>query len=266
MNTDGFYEGYEGRIISKSGETRNIEVSSIAIHKNGEVVGSHDILRDVTERVYAEAKIAANLTEKEILLQEIQHRTKNNMMVIIALLNMQARELDNPVLDEAFRLTQDRIYAMSLVYDQLQKSSDFAAIDLKHYIVTLTQKLHVSQAPNPSRLKLSVECEAILISLTQAVPVGIILNEIISNALQHGFPEGRQGQIAISVELDTSQQLRIIVDDDGVGISPSQMEGAKKSLGLRLVDILVVDQLSGQHTLESKEGTRHTLEFELQKT
>ena len=263
LKAEGFYQGYEGRVVRKDGEIRNIEVSSMAIFKEGELVGSHDILRDVTERVEAKEKLAANLTEKELLLQEIQHRTKNNMMVIIALLNMQARESANPKLDEAFKVTQERIYAMSLVYDQLQKSDDLTAIDLQHYVAILSQKLHTSIVLDPGRIKLHVNCASIPISLTQAVPVGIVLNEIITNALQHAFPDERSGKIEVTAEFNEPDQLKISVMDDGVGMSAELIQKRIESLGLRLVGMLVEDQLSGKHNIASDGGLKHTIEFKL---
>ncbi|NQV48996.1 MAG: MEKHLA domain-containing protein [Candidatus Marinimicrobia bacterium] len=263
LHEEGFYQGYEGRVITQTGEIRYIEVSSIAIYENEAIVGSHDILRDVTERLLSERKLAANLAEKEILLQEIQHRTKNNMMVIIALLNMQAREVNNPELDVAFKITQDRIYAMSLVYDHLQKSDNFAAIDLNLYITSLSQKLHTSGLSNPGRIKFVLSCESIPISLTQAVPVGIVLNETITNALQHGFPNNGDGEISVIAEIIKPGRLKISVSDNGVGMPPDLINKTAGSLGLRIVDMLVGDQLDGKHIMKSDHGVSHFIEFDL---
>ena len=263
LKIDGFYQGYEGRVVSKNGDVKHVSVSSIAIVENGELVGSHDILRDVSDRVAHETKINANLAEKEILLQEIQHRTKNNMMVIIALLNMQRREMNNPDLDQAFKVTQDRIYAMSLVYDQLQKSEDIAAIDLGHYVKTLAQKLHTSLVEDPSRILFNVECGSIPISMTQAVPLGIALNEIITNSLLHGFPDKRSGKVSLTVELLHASRLRIEISDDGVGMPEDQVATEQETLGLRLVSMLVIDQLAGEQKIASSAGFTHSVEFDL---
>jgi len=263
LREDGFYRGYERRVVTQTGEIRHIEVSSMAIYENEALVGSHDFLRDVTDRVMSERELTANLAEKEVLLQEIQHRTKNNMMVIIALLNMQARETKNPDLDFAFKVTQDRIYAMSLVYDHLQKSDNFAAIDLKNYITSLSQKLQTSVVVDPSRIKVVLDCESIPISLTQAVPTGIVLNEIITNALQHGFPNDHRGEISVTAKLDKPGRLIIVVADNGVGLPPEISNGSMGSLGLRIVDMLVNDQLAGKHSIKSHQGVSHFIEFDL---
>ncbi len=263
LKTDGFYQGYEGRVMRSSGEIRYVEVSSIAIYEGDNIVGSHDILRDVTDRVVAEKKIAANLSEKEVLLQEIQHRTKNNMMVIIALLNMQARESGSSRLDKAFQVTQDRIYAMSLVYDQLHKSDDFAAIDLRHYITILSNKLHTSLVPDPSRIKFEVISESIPISLTQAVPVGIVLNEVVTNSLQHAFPDQRQGLIKVMAKLLDARTLELTIQDDGIGVPEELVDKSQESLGLRLVKMLVNDQLAGEHIIVIEQGMKHTIKFSL---
>ena len=184
-------------------------------------------------------------------------------MVIIALLNMQARESDSPMLDQAFKVTQERIYAMSLVYDQLQKSDNVAAIDLRHYITTLSQKLHTSIAVDPGRIRFEVECDSIPISLIQAVPVGIILNEIISNSLEHAFPEKRAGHITVSARVGDDEMLSLNISDDGVGMSDDLINKKRESLGLRLVSMLAEDQLAGKHELISSRGITHGIEFKL---
>jgi two-component system, sensor histidine kinase PdtaS len=153
---------------------------------------------------------------------------------------------------------------MSLVYDQLQKSENFAAIDLKGYIASLSQKLHRAVASKPSsRIRIVMDCDSILVSLTQAVPIGLVLNEIISNALQHAFPDKRSGEITVIAKLDKPGRLKMVLSDNGVGFPPGLFNGTNDSLGLRIINMLVGDQLSGEHSIQSEHGVSHIIAFEL---
>ena len=210
-------------------------------------------------------ELARSLEEKEVLIREIQHRTKNNMNVIIALMNMQARKTGHPELESAFEVTRDRIQAMSLVYDQLQGGNNMAAIDLAHYLSSLTSQLHRSLVSDAERVHLEIDCDPILISLNQAVPVGIALNEIITNAIKHAFPDEREGQVIIQVRLLEDAQVCITVSDDGTGIEKDKLNALNQSLGLRLVKMLIEDQLKGTHTISADQGVGHTIRFKLMK-
>lgn len=221
------------------------------------------VLRDISDRKLAEDKLKASLAEKTILLQEIQHRTKNNMNVIIALLNMQERESNQPELTKAFQVTQERIAAMSLVYDQLQSKENMAAIDLDDYLRTLVEKLSASIGVDTTRIKLLCESDRIELPLTQAVPIGIILNEMITNALKYAFPDEMEGEIHISARLEGKSRVLIKISDDGVGMPQNLMGKSPNSLGLRLVDLLVIDQLGGKHDISSDGGLHHLIEFDL---
>ena len=263
LHTQGFYQGYEGRLVRKDGEIRHIQVNSIAIQNDGEFQGSYDIIRDITDQVEAREKLATSLAEKEVLLREVQHRTKNNMNVIIALLNMQARETANPDLDAVFRETRERIQAMALVYDQLQRSGNPTSIDLKSYIQSLSQQLYRSLLVDAQHIKVETDCESIPITLNQSVPIGIILNEILTNAFKYAFPEKRKGHIRIATRLNDGQEVELLISDDGIGISGDAPTLREESLGMRLVDMLVVDQLKGCHELVTSKGVQHRICFKL---
>lgn len=209
-------------------------------------------------------ELTRSLSEKQVLLREIQHRTKNNMNIIIALLRMQEQELASPELSDAFEVTQDRIHAMSLVYDQLQRSENLSAIDLAVYLDSLVKGLHRSLLSSSERISFEIECDSIPITLIQAVPIGILLNEIVTNALKHAFPDEREGKISLKVRLE-GDELSINISDDGVGISSEDLEAKQESLGLRLVSMLAVDQLSGSYEMGTNGGVSHRLTFQLVK-
>ncbi len=253
---------YETVFKKKDSSPVDIEASVAIIDYQGKKA-TFAVLRDITERKFSEGKLHASLQEKTVLLQEIQHRTKNNMNVIIALLNMQSRESNIPELQKAFQVTQERIAAMSLVYDQLQQNDNMAAIDLNHYLQSLIQKLSVYIAADSDRIKLVCKSDQINLPLTQAVPIGIIMNEIITNAIKYAFPDETSGSIIITARLKGESRVVINVSDDGIGMSGEMIEKGMDSLGLRLVDLLVHDQLGGKHEIISVDGIHHTIEFEL---
>ena len=192
-----------------NGEVRNIRkdgtsfwcyanVSTFKHPQFGEVWIS--VHQDITERKRAEAQLHASLREKEILLREIHHRVKNNMQVISGLLDLQARASGNPELTERLNESQNRIRSMALVHEKLYGSKDFARIDLAGYVRTLSQELFQAYKVNPREINLIVNAEGdVYLDVNKAIPCGLILNELISNALKHAFPGGRQGELQIII-------------------------------------------------------------------
>jgi PAS domain S-box-containing protein len=207
-------------------------------------------------------QIAAALAEKEVLLKEIHHRVKNNMQVITSLLNLQAgREQDENIL-EALGESRDRVQAMALVHEALYRSESLAEIDLGQYITGLTQALTRSYAGrNPG---VRVECripEHLVLAMDQAVPCGLILNELLSNALKHAFPDQRSGLVTVQASILDDQRLQLVVQDDGLGLPVELNLDNLKTLGLSLVHGLAVSQLGGELEVQRDHGTRFVATF-----
>ena len=214
-------------------------------------------------RLFQETKesrevIFAQLKEKEVLIKEIHHRVKNNLQIISSLLNLQASQ-DSGNSKDLLKESQNRVRTMALIHEKLYQS-DLSKLDLGDYLKDLAQTLHYSFGALKDRIKLELDCEAILVDLDKAVPCGLIVNEIVSNCLKHAFPNERSGKISIRFR-HGEDQFRLDISDDGIGMPPSIDLDHEKSLGLRLV-VMLVRQLDGQVKLERLEqGTRFQITF-----
>lgn len=184
----------------------------------------------------ARAELEQSLREKEVLLKEIHHRVKNNLQVISSLLQLQAGCIVDDEVRRVFEESQGRIRSMALVHEKLYRGKDLIHIDFGDYVQDLVSALIGSYRESASRLQVEVQAEAVQLSVDQAVPCGLILNELISNAFKHGFPDGRPGRIL--VRLTGGAGIELSVQDDGVGWPSAFKPTESSSLGLRLVHIL----------------------------
>jgi two-component sensor histidine kinase len=227
----------------------------------------------IAERLHAEARIKASLREKEVLLQEIHHRVKNNLQIISSMLNLQSNHVDDPQALEILRDSQNRIRSMALIHEKLYRSDDLAKVDLGDYVRNLASYLVQSyHRASIGPVELLVDANSVLLTIEQAVPCGLIINELLSNALKHAFnrkdgtrPEQQGGrhsqQIYIRLVQDEDHRLNMKVADNGVGFPPTVDFRNTESLGLQIVNTLV-SQLSGTIDLESSAaGTAFTIIF-----
>ncbi|WP_233258593.1 PAS domain S-box protein [[Phormidium] sp. ETS-05] len=222
------------------------------------------VQRELLERQRAEAIALASLREKEVLLKEIHHRVKNNLQVISSLLKMQSRYLRDPDLLDLFQDSQNRIRSMALIHEKLYQSPDLASIDLGDYLRQLTSHLrssYSSLSPN-IQLKLNVptHSQAPILSIDTATPCGLIVCELVSNALKYAFPEGRSGEILVEIYRNEAEEFILRVADNGVGLPPNLDWNKVTSLGLRLVRTLAT-QLGGDVTWNTNNGTLFELKF-----
>lgn len=217
------------------------------------------VIFDITERKKAQKQIEASLKEKEILLREIHHRVKNNLQIISSLLGLQSISIKNKAYLEMFKDSQNRINSISLIHDKLYRSKDLAEIDFKEYIKDLTTKLYQTYAGKGSRIKLILNIDNVTLGIDQAIPCGLIINELITNSFKHAFPQDRAGEIKISLRRIV-EHIELIASDNGIGI-PDRIDFQKtQSLGLHLVTILV-DQLNGRIDLDRSGGTEFKIIF-----
>ena len=207
---------------------------------------------DMSERVKAEQALMRSLAEKEILLQEVHHRVKNNLQVISSLINLQLSENDtSSVMNRSLIDMETRVRSMSLVHEILYQSEDLASVDFASYVSSLCNHLLESYAVDQNRVKIIVSVKDILLPLEKAVPCGLLINELIVNALKHAFPDGRSGTIKIAMTNTGSNTVSLIVSDDGIGANQIELEeGKNRSIGVRLVKSLA-EQLGGQSQTES---------------
>jgi PAS domain S-box-containing protein len=232
--------------------------------KNGTPLGLIGFAQDITTQKQAEERIHASLREKDILLNEIHHRVKNNMQVISSLLKLQASVCGSPELTERLNESQSRIHAMAMVHEKLYGSNDFSRIDLAGYVRTLSQELFQSHKINQWKIALIVQTDGeVYVDVNKAIPCGLILNELISNALKHAFPGGRQGKLQILLRETENKEIEIVVRDNGLGLPDDVDIHAPRSLGLDLVNGLVTKQLDGQIEVRRDKGTEFRITFPL---
>lgn len=194
-----------------------------------------------------EAELVASLREKEALLKEVHHRVKNNLQVIASLLRLEGRRIDHPITQSVLREMQGRIQSMALLHETLYRSGNFATVDLAAYLTQLAQQLFRSLSSPAAGVQLVLDLEPARLEIDQAIPCGLIANELASNSLKHGFPEGQTGEVRIrlrSEEVGEAEQLRLTVSDTGIGLPPNFDPNHKRSLGLQLVSDLA-RQLQG---------------------
>jgi|GEM_PF-6073139 len=215
---------------------------------------------DITDRTLMEKNLRASLREKEVLLQEIHHRVKNNMQVISSLFSIQSRQTQNAECREILREGQARIRSMSLVHERLYQSSDLSKIDLPAYIQSLAVHLLQVSLIDGEQVKLETDLEPISLDINTAVPFGLILNELISNALKHAFPNGRKGLIKIRLRRGAGGEVILKVADDGVGFQGNLDFRTAESFGLKIVGLLV-KQIRGVIDLDRTGGTAFIVTF-----
>ncbi|MEP6621908.1 MAG: PAS domain S-box protein [bacterium] len=229
---------------------------------NGRILGAAVILRDISQQKRTQRQLQASLGEKELLLQEVHHRVKNNLAVVSSLFYLQSTYTQDERLVKVFQDSQRRVRSMALVHETLYGSKNLAEIDFGAYARTLSEELLAAYALGGSRIHMHTEVQAINMSIDLAVPCGLILNELVSNALKHAFPNDGTGNVRVTVELRGDECL-LTVADDGVGLPLDLNVDTQGSLGLRLIRSLV-RQIRGTFELVPQQsGTTARLTFAL---
>jgi PAS domain S-box-containing protein len=213
---------------------------------------------DISDRKHREESVQTALKEKDILLGEIHHRVKNNLQIISSLLDMQSTKVENQASLQLLIESQNRIRSMAIIHQKLYESKDFARVDFRSFIDALVPTLVSSYTVDPSRVTLLIDASDVSLPINTAIPCGLIVNELITNALKHGFPGERHGTIWTHLSQDTGQHVSLSVSDDGIGI-PEDMEIEKgTTLGLQLVTLLS-QQVGADLSIERANPTRFTL-------
>ncbi|MGI2335284.1 MAG: PAS domain S-box protein [Dehalogenimonas sp.] len=229
----------------------------------GSVTGYSTIARDITEANKANDRIKAALAEKELLLKEIHHRVKNNMQVVSSLLKMQSQFVNDESTRAMLKETQERIKSMSLVYNKLYQSADIASIDIKDYVNELVTNLLHAYVPAPGLIRTKIEVAEVSFDLDTAIPLGLIINELVTNAIKYAFPDNMDGTIQVSLQpLNDNGKYTLIIKDDGVGLPEDFDPLNNRSLGMRLVNALAKHQLGGIFDLERSNGTTFRIVFQ----
>jgi len=246
-------------------------------HRNQELCEAQSSLEATNERLHldlaerlrierqlriSQKELQISLHEKEILLQEVHHRVKNNLQVISSLLDMQSYYTQDPQAVHALQESQSRVRAMAFVHERLYRSSDLASVDAQEYIRSIATYLFGLYAGSARCIDLSVEVEDVCLDLGTAIPCGLIVNELISNALKHAFPAGGEcdGKIRVALSSRGDGAMQLMVGDSGVGLPDAVAKDTGQSLGLRLVHMLT-QELGGAMEVHTGDGTTIAIIF-----
>ncbi len=201
------------------------------------------------------------LREKDMLLKEVHHRVKNNLQTVCSLLNMQSRGTEDEEMKNLIKSSQNRVMAMAMVHEMLYLRDDLTAIDYKPYVFKLTEYLVKSVKGPDSKVKLAIDVPDIVLGIDTAIPLGLLINETITNSLKYGIKDDAEGEIHIELKKKDENDYVLAIGDNGVGIAESVDPKTTKSLGLKLIHNLA-RQLKGSITRDwSREGTNYIVKF-----
>ncbi|MGI0479837.1 PAS domain S-box protein [Geminocystis sp. CENA526] len=251
----------EYKIELSTGHTRWIrERSHIVYDQYGRAISIDGISTDVTERHEAEEKLFKSLQEKEILLKEVHHRVKNNLYVISGLLNLQSSYIEDEAVKNLFEDSQNRIQSMAVIHELLYQSNDLSEINFAEYINRLVSNLFLSYNHYHTGIKPVTHLQECYLSIETAIPAGLLINELVTNAFKHAFPQ-REGEVTINLITKDQEPIRLEVRDNGIGLPPDLDWERNNSLGLRLVRLLS-QQLDAEIEVNgSDEGTCFIITF-----
>jgi len=218
-----------------------------------------EVLERAAEQEQLTRRLAEALADREVLLKEVHHRVKNNLQVVCSMLGMQADALDDSAAVAALQNSQNRVQSMAIIHEMLYGSGTLSDIDFTEYAQRLLAELAISFGVDPSLVRLRADSASLRIDLDHAIPCGLILNELITNSLKYGFREGR-GHVEVGLRVSASGRLLLSVEDNGEGLPAGLDIRNTRSLGLRIVHILV-KQLSGELAVSSENGARFEITF-----
>jgi PAS domain S-box-containing protein len=245
--------------LRKDGGVFPIEVSVASWESDGKAFFAA-VMRDVTRRKNTEDTLTASLREKEAMLQEIHHRVKNNLQIISSLLRLQSEKIQDPALRAVFLESQNRVRSMAIIHECLYQSPDLARMDFSDYVEKLTDSLLRTYGVPAEKRTLRLDVDKGPLSLDVAIPCGLIITELVSNALKYAYPEGQEGDVFVGFRVLPEYRYELTVADRGVGLKGPVNFETTDSLGLRLVHILT-KQLRGRIFVANGVGARFTVTF-----
>lgn len=227
---------------------------------DGGVRGVVGVIRNITQQKKAEAVLKNSLREKEVLLQEIHHRVKNNMQIMTSLLRLQASNIEDVGVQEMFAESRNRIHSMALIHEKLYKSMDFTHINYARYVQTLVSHLFATYNVNRKDVELKLSLDDIFLNINSAIPCGLLINELVSNSLKHAFPGGRKGEIRVALHQSKAGNVNLVVGDTGVGFPKDVQWEAPNSLGMQII-LDLIRQLDAAVEFNGKNGTLFSIAF-----
>jgi PAS domain S-box-containing protein len=257
---DGYeVKPFEARLLDKNGKLRWVNIRLISIEKEDVISFILIIASDITELKHYEKEIQDSLHEKEILLQEIHHRVKNNMQIISSLLSIQTRYVDDKESINVLKESQNRVKSLAMIHEKLYKSKNFDKIYLLDYIESLVWDLFYSYAIKKGRIIPILDIDDIKLNIETSVPCGLIITELVSNCLKYAFPNQKEGELKVSLK-SIGNEYKLIISDNGIGIPENIDFFNTDSLGLQLVNSLT-DQIDGKIEFNRDNGTEFKITF-----
>lgn len=218
---------------------------------------------NLTERKRMEAQLRHSLEISEILLKEIHHRVKNNLMIVASLLSLQSRRIEDEEAQEAFIESRNRVNAMSMIHERLYGSTDLTSVDVPEFFHSLASQLFQSYNISSDRITLELLMPQMSMDVQLVVPLTLIVNEVLTNSLKHAFADGRQGHVSVELRRE-GQQYELVVRDNGVGIESEEALIQSGSLGMKIVHSLS-SQIDGKTEFRNEGGLVFTLRFKAPK-
>lgn len=244
------------------GSLIDVLIYGVPVLVEGKTIAIYGIYVDITDRKKAERQIRQSLREKEVLLSEIHHRVKNNLAVITGLLELQSHRTENETASKALKDSQMRINSMALIHEKLYQNETLSKIDFDHYVRELTEVIKKSHTLQSGEIDIRFETDPIQFTITQAIPCGLLLNEIVTNAFKHAFPETYSGKPSIQITLKNrgNELIELHISDNGVGLPADFETLGRKSLGLTLIKTLS-KQINAEVFVEPSNGTSFRFTF-----
>jgi two-component sensor histidine kinase/PAS domain-containing protein len=251
---------FEVALNNQAGETLWLQVFLNPV-STGEVTEEISCLTyDITDRKEIDQQIRDSLQEKNVLLQEVHHRVKNNLQVISSILNLQSSYVQDEGTLEILQESQNRIKSMSYIHETLYRTTDFSSIEFSEYIQNIARNLIHTYSFTTGEVKLDSRVDQIYLTLDQAIPCGLIINELVSNAMKYAFKGIDDRKLTLEIT-EVDDQVRILVADNGIGLPADFRYEESDSLGVQLVYTLV-EQLDGQIEVDATSGTRFLITFD----
>lgn len=265
-----YSKAFSGEATSFETQTRDqdhknvyLEIFLNPIYENDKVVEVSGIAHNITEKKHVQQRMEVSLKEKEILLREVHHRVKNNMQVISSILNLQSSYVSDEYALTLLKESQNRIKTMAYIHESLYQNKSFTSVNFSDYVRTLVNNIVQSYSYSADKIQLDLNIEPIMLSLDSSIPAGLIINELITNAIKHAFPNGQSGQITFNLRCQNNFVL-LELKDNGVGFAEGVDFENSHSLGLQLVNTLT-EQIEGQIKFKSGKniGTEVIVTFKM---
>lgn len=251
-----YIRDFEAVLMNKNGELKTVLWNTLGrFDANSEIVEVIGFGYDITERKQSQEKILNSLKEKEILIKEIHHRVKNNLQVISSIFYLQSEKVNDPFIHKIMDECKNRVNSMALIHENFYQSDDLVNIDFKDYLENLVSNLQMSYGnDNDSSINVHLSIDSILLNIDVAIPCGLLVNELVSNAFKHAFPDNRKGNVHINMHRVNENEMILKVKDDGVGLPQDFNLETTDTLGMEIINTLI-NQFEGEINFISNNGT-----------